>query len=358
VAEDQQESARAFSTPAGGVTLEALARHLGLSTATVSRALMRPELVARTTRERVQAAAQELGYAPNEVARSLRQRSSRTIGLVISDILNLFHAFVAKGVEDAAAARGYTMFLCNSSEDPRKEQAQLDLLRTHQVRGIILEPAGTAESVEALVRLGMPVVQVDRISGARGVPGVVSDNLGGAATAARYLLDLGHRRIATVAGDPGISSGRERLEGFRAAMAAEGVPLPQRWVATGRYTFDEGYRATTDLFTQAGEAPTALFCANVEMTAGALHALRSLNLRVPDDVSVIGFDDARWALLTDPPLTVVAQDPYALGRRAAEIILDSFDAAPPEAVQVHRLPTRLITRRSCAPVVTAGAPGR
>ena len=333
------------------VTLRDVARLAGVSTTTVSRTLSKPQRVNSETRDRVQQAAEALGYTGNEMARSLRQQDTRTIGLIISDILNPFHAQVAGGLERYASEQGYSAILCNSDEDVNKERASLELLRRHRVMGIVLEPTeGSRAEVEAIVRSGIPVVEVDRVSGAVGAASVLSDNIGGAAVAARYLLSLGHRRIATIAGDQQLTSGRERLDGFRAALETADISLPDAWIVTGRYTDDEGYRAARTLFSASVKKPTGLFVANIEMTVGALQAIRELGLRVPQDVSVISFDDARWATLITPPLTVVAQEPDALGRTAARLILDAvIRPGHTLAPTVHRLPTHLIARGSCLP---------
>lgn len=329
------------------ITLEEVARKAGVSVSTVSRALTRPDRVARATREKVIEAANALGYAPNQLARSLRQRASRTIGLIISDIQVPFHSEVAKGVEDTAQARGYTTILCNSDENGEKERTYLNLLKGFRVGGIILEPTEDGvKNTEALVHSGVPVVEVDRISGAKGVTSVLSENLEGAMMAARYLLDLGHTRLGVITGD--LTSGRERLQGIRTALEAAGVELPENWIKHAQYNNEDGYRATLELLAES-EQPTALFVVSSVVMVGVLRALRERGLRIPRDLSVIGFDDAHWAPLANPPLTVIAQSGYLLGQRAAEIILETLEGARKKpGAKVVRLPTRLIERESCA----------
>jgi LacI family transcriptional regulator len=336
------------------ITLEEVARKARVSVSTVSRALTRPDRVARETREKVLEAAQELGYAPNQLARSLRQRASRTIGLIISDIQVQFHSEVAKGVEDTAMARGYTTILCNSDENGSKEQTYLDLLKGFRVSGIILEPTeGNVAAIEHLVRGGTPVVEVDRISGARGVTSVLSENIKGVTEAVQYLRALGHRRIGFIGSDLRLTSGRERLQGFQNAMRAVGLEWYESWVETATENTDlEGYRAARTVCS-GPEGPDALLVASSAMAGGVLRALRELELRVPLDLSVVLFDDPRWASFADPPLTVIAQDAYGLGARAAEIILSSLErgAKKPKRAQQRpqtvRLGTRLIVRDSC-----------
>jgi DNA-binding LacI/PurR family transcriptional regulator len=329
--------------------LESVAKHAGVSISTVSRALTRPDRVATATRERVLEAVEELGYAPNQLARSLRMQGSRTIGLIISDILVPFHSEVAKGVEDLASAHHYTTILCNSSEDSKKEKQYLELLKGFKVGGVILEPTevGVA-TIEALARAGTPVVEVDRISGAKGVRAVLSDNVEGARQAANYLLGLGHSSFGVIAGDTKITSGRERLQGFHEELQSAKIKLEAHRIITCHNTDSSGYDALLEIFKNP-DPPKALFVCNAQMMGGVLRAVRELGLRVPKDLSLIGFDDSTWASVVDPPITVIAQQAYELGRMAAQMILDSIEGKKIKA-GVTRLKTKLIERESCARV--------
>ena len=332
------------------VTLDEVAQRAGVSTATASRALSRPDLVAEKTRDRILSAAQELGYSPNQTARSLRQSATRTLGLIISDILVPFHAEVAKGVEDYASNQGYSTLLCNSDESILREREDLELLRRFPVQGLILEPTGgDLSTIEAFVRAEIPVVEVDRMSGVEGVINIISDNVQGAADATRYLLDLGHRDIAVIAGNLRLTSGQERLEGVRRTLQAVGITLPPEWIVTGLNTAEDGARGARALFANASRKPSAVIAVNFMMTAGALVVLRELGLSIPHDVSVIGFDDSPVATLLDPPLTVVAQSAYEMGRSAAKVIIEQIETGLTHnrAPSVVRFPMRLIVRQSC-----------
>jgi LacI family transcriptional regulator len=304
-------------------------------------------MVTPETRKRVLEAAHALSYAPNQLARSLRKQGSRTIGLIISDILVPFHAEVAKGVEDVASERGFATILCNSSEDPKEEARYLEVLRGFQVKGIIIEPTQEAsQAISALVKSGTRVVEVDRISGARGVTSVLSDNLGGAASAAEYLLGLGHRSFAVIAGDTGITSGKERLAGFRGELERQGVSLDPHWVFTCANTSEGGYQAARELFARPG-LPSALFVQNAQMMSGVLRAVREVGLEVPRQLSVVCFDETQWTPLVSPALTVVAQQAYELGRTAAKIIVKNLGQRSEKQPRVVRLPTQLVVRESC-----------
>lgn len=304
-------------------------------------------MVTPETRRRVLEAAQALGYAPNQLARSLRKQASRTIGLIISDILVPFHAEVAKGVEDLASVYGFATILCNSGEDPKEEARYLEVLRGFQVGGIIIEPTrGATRCIAALVKSGTQVVEVDRISGAQGVTSVLSDNLGGARMAAEYLYGLGHRHFAVIAGDTSITSGKERLQGFREALARHAVALEPQWVYGCANTPVGGYEAARQLFAQS-PLPTAIFVQNAQMMSGVLRAVRKVGLEIPRQLSVVCFDETQWTPLVSPALTVVAQQAYELGRTAAKIIVKNMEQPAEKQPRVVRLPTQLVVRESC-----------
>lgn len=320
-----------------------------VSTATASRALSRPDMVAHATRERVLNAAQQLGYQPNFLARSLRQGETRTIGLIVADILNPFHAMLAKGAQDAADRHGYTVFLSNSDEEPEKERRALDTLRGHLPQGLIIEPTrGTREHLKNLP--GLAVVEVDRASGNPEATTITVDNLGGAQAATRYLTELGHTRIGMIVGQLDISTAVERHEGYRLALQEAGLSYDASIVLSGNHREDDGYRAAKQILgLPADKRPTALFVGNNEMSVGAVLAARELKLRLPEDLSMVGFDDSRWAQTMSPRLTVVDQPAYDLGRLACEHLIDRLEqarASPPAKVQ---LSTRLIIRESTGP---------
>lgn len=320
-----------------------------VSTATASRALSRPDMVADGTRQRVLNAASQLGYQPNVLARSLRQKETRTIGVIVTDILNPFHAQLAKGIQDAADHHGYTVFLFNSDEEGAKERRAIDTLRGHLPQGLIIVPTSAArENLGALS--GVPVVELDRVTGNPDVSTVTADNTTGAAAATRHLITLGHTRIGMIVGQLDISTATQRHAAYRAALEDAGLCYDPALVLHGNHREDDGYRAAMRLLTlDSAQRPTALFVGNNEMTVGAVLATRALNLRIPEDLSLVGFDDSRWAQTMFPPLTVVAQPTYDLGVQACEQLLSQLSrphGGPPE----HRvLPTILILRHSTSP---------
>ncbi|WP_019586185.1 LacI family DNA-binding transcriptional regulator [Deinococcus apachensis] len=329
------------------ITLQELAQELQLSTATVSRAINRPETVADSTRRRVLDAVALHGYQPDAIARSLREGRSRSIGLVVSDIRNPFYAAIAATVEDVARGHGYSVLVCNANEDAAKADEALHLLAAHQVSGLIHVPIG--EDRGALQRLrarGVPVVDLDRASGIDGAYAVLVDNNLGARLAAEHLLALGHRRLATIAGPLHLTTGRDRLEGFRLALEAAGQTLPWEYLEVGDFREASGARAMRRLLALPAP-PTALFVANNEMMAGALAVIHELGLQVPRQLSLVGFDDARWAQYIHPPLTVVAQPVEAMAALAAEMLFKQLAGGSASTPQV--LEPKLIVRSSTAP---------
>lgn len=318
-----------------------------VSTATASRALSRPEMVADGTRQRVMKAAQQLGYQPNVLARSLRQRETRTIGLIVADILNPFHALLAKGVQDTAEEQGYVTFLFNSDEQPDKEARAIDTLRGHLPQGLIVVPtSGTRDHLKTLPSLA--VVELDRVTGNPQASTVTVDNLGGAQVATAHLAALGHRRIGMIMGQQDISTAVERHAGYRLALDRAGLAYDASLVRPGHHREDDGHRAARELLTRPAAArPTALFVGNNEMTVGAVLAARELGLRIPEDLSIVGFDDSRWAQTMSPPLTVIAQPAYELGVHACEQLFSLLRGAG-RAARVQ-LPTELVVRESTGP---------
>lgn len=335
--------------PATGMTLDDLARELDVSISTVSRALTRPEIVAPATLERVLAAVKAHRFQPNGIARSLRTRTTPTIGIVVPDISNWFFGLLVKAVGEVAKAAGYAVLICDSDEAPGGEEHALEVLRGRQA-GIINCPAGADGKLwRAAVRSGTPLVELDRQSGLAGVDSVTLDDFGAAAMAVDHLVGLGHRHIATVAGPEHLSNGRLRLEGLRDALTRHGLDLPAAYVRRGDFREDSGYHSVKELLAHR-PAPTAIFVANSEMTGGAVAALRELGVRVPRDVSLVGFDDARWARYVEPPLTTIRHPTEEMGRCAGELLLARIrQADAPRRPQRIVFSPELVIRNSTAP---------
>lgn len=306
------------------MTLVELAAILNVSASTISRALTRPDMVSPTMRARVLQAVEQYGYSPNGIARSLRKGQTRTVGLVVSDLQNPFYSSIAKFVEHALSADGYSCVVCDASESQDKEQRALRLLAELKVSGVIRASSGRQSSDLTQVGLGeTPIVEIDRATGEERADTVLLDNVLGARVAVDHLVSLGHHRIAMISGPEHLTTGGQRLHGYRQALTAAGIEPDEALVEFGDFREESGYEGAMRLL-KLTPRPSALFVANNEMMAGALYALKELGLSLPADVSLISFDDARWARYVDPPLTVVAQPLMEMGEAAAQLLLQQM----------------------------------
>lgn len=329
------------------VSIQDVADHAGVSSATVSRVLTDKPYVRTEVRERVMEAVDELGYQPNRVARSLRVQTSETIGLIISDIQNPFFTSIVRAVEDAAYEQGYSIFLCNSDEDQTKEQMYLDLLRAENVAGIIITATHEENnSFERILKAEIPIVALDRRIRTIEADTILLDNVDAAYRLVSHLIDDGHQRIATLLGPSDITTARERLEGYRKALLAHGIEPAPDLVTQIVPKSEQAYAATLEIL-ELADPPTAIFAGNNLLTMGALRAIQAKNLRIPDEIAIAGFDEMEWAPLLNPGLTVIAQPKYELGRAAAELLLKRIEH-PDRPTREVTLRGKLIVRDSCA----------
>ena len=335
-------------TFAKAATLKDVASLADVSPSTVSRALSDPSRLAPATLTRVRKAAAKLNYQPNQMARGLKRSSSRIIGVLVTDIKNEFHATIATAVQTAALERGYTAIICSTDEDSGKEASYLGALQSHQLEGLLIVPTENTE--RNLEKWNVPTVEVDRTSGLGDAHVVLADNVMGSKQATEHLISLGHKKIATVAGRQSVTTGQERLRGYVEAMREHDLPVEDAWVVhADDHSEAQGFAAASKLLDlPLNRRPTALFCFNNETTAGALKAVHEAGLRVPDDLSMIGFDDSRWGRLMSPALCVVAQPAEDLGLLAAERLFSLIDKPQPRG-SLTRLPTNLIVRGTTAP---------
>lgn len=331
-------------------TITDVAQRAGVSTMTVSRVLNRSGYASEETRARVIAAAAELGYMPDGLARSLRVKRTQTLALILTDITNPFFTTVARGVEDAASAEGYAVIFCNTDESAEEEARYTQMLLERQVDGLLIVPAAsTSRSIEAALGRGKPVVVLDRRVRGAAVDTVRCDSEGGAYQAAAHLLQLGHRHIAALAGSPDVSVVAERVAGAQRAFAEAGLTLAEDHILYGRPTVESG-AAMARRAMRLDPRPTALLATNNFIAVGAFEALREAGLRAPEDVSLAGFDDLPPALVIDPFLTVVSQPAYEMGRRGAELLLARLRGTGAAETQDIVLPTQLVIRRSTGAV--------
>lgn len=330
------------------ITIRHVAKAAGVSITTVSRAINGTGRISNTTRRRVLQYAQDLGYQPNELARSLVGKSTQTIAVIVPDITNPFFPELIKGIETVAGAREYLVLLCDSADDPIKAWTDLAALRRKQVDGIILAGVRLDGNRLAAVTSGLPVVTVDREVQLPGASVVQSDHRKGAAMATQHLLDLGHRRVAHITGTPGLDVAEARRAGYAEVLELAGVGLDEALVMPGGFLEEDGYQAANELIRRNVDF-TAVFAANDLSAIGALAAFEEQGLRVPSDVSVVGFDDIHLASYIRPRLTTVRQHICQLGARATEILIDQLWNDDPAEARHETLPVDLVVRDSTAP---------
>jgi LacI family transcriptional regulator len=329
-------------------TIYDVARLAGVSTATVSRALNGTARIAPATQAAIAAAIDQLGFAPSTIARSLVTKSTQTIAFLLPDITNPFYAALVSGIQDSALARDHTMLLCTTEGDPEREEQYLNLLRAKSVDGALVDGLVLpSDRIARFVREGFAIVCLDRDIDSRSIPLVQVDNRRGGRMAVEYLLGLGHTEIAHVTGVRDLRISEDRLEGFRDAHKNVGVVLDERSITEGNFTEEGGYEATRRLLDD--HVPfTAVFAANDLSALGVVTALTQSGLRVPEDVSVVGFDDLRLAAYMSPPLTTVHQPAAEIARRATEILIDLTHGMKVRTMR-QLLPPKLVVRASTAP---------
>ncbi|MGF6771786.1 LacI family transcriptional regulator [Paraburkholderia sp. GAS199] len=329
-------------------TLKDVGRQAGVSYQTVSRVMNGSERVSPATRELVVAAAQQLGFRMNRVAGSLRTNRSRTIGLVMSDVANLFFAEVVGGVEAEAALNDYSVILANSGEDLAREGVAVMGLMERRVDGLIVAPAeGEHRYLSRDLPERFPLVAINRMIEDYPCGAVLSDNEGGARLAVQYLIERGHTRICALAGSRGLMTSRERIAGFKTALKDARVPVRRDWIRFGGLQANSACAAALALL-DTDDRPSALFATSNTIAEGALLAMRELGLQRNRDVEVIGFDDVPWARLVDPPMPVIAQDTHQIGRLAVRMLLGLIDRHD-SGSEIVRLPTRLMTNEIVLP---------
>lgn len=330
-------------------TLKEVAEKAGVSITTVSRVINESDKVNPETRTRVQQAMVKLGYQPSRVAQRLRGNKGRSklLGLIIPDIQNSFYSNIVRGVEDVAYSHNYAVILCNSDEDPEKEKFYLEVLRSESVDGIIFPPIHPeSDVVDDLIKGGLPLVCVDRRLKDESIDTVVLDNRIGAYQVTNYLLGLGHRKIGLITSSGNFSSFRERQAGYEEALSEHGIVIDQTMIGYGDQRSTESGKQLALKLLNKKDRPTALFVTNNLFLLGALETVHEMGLRIPDDLSIVGFDDMPWARSFYPPLTVVAQPGYEMGRQAATMFFKRIDN-PDLKPAVSVLEPRLILRNSC-----------
>jgi len=307
-------------------TMQDVARLAGVAVSTVSAVVNNKGVVSPALTERVERAIEALGFRPHEAARGLRLGRTHIIGMVIPDVTNPFFVEVLRAVEDEAVGNGYEVMVCDSNGQPDLELRHLNALYAQRVDGVLLVPSDSYTAHKALVRHHAPIVFVDCVPMSAKVMSVVTDNFEASYEAVRYLCGLGHQRIAMISGRLAHSTSFDRVEGYRKAMQEAKLPVREEYLRHGGSHIESGYRFGLSLL-KSSDPPTAIFTMNNRTTLGVLQALKELRIPCPERVSLMGFDDSDWAKVSNPSLTAIAQPTDEIGRRAAELLLQSIRSA-------------------------------
>ncbi|MGC1370921.1 MAG: LacI family DNA-binding transcriptional regulator [Candidatus Sulfotelmatobacter sp.] len=327
-----------------------IAERAGVSIGTVSHVINETATVRPKLRERVIEAIRSMGYQPSALAQGLRKNRTNMLGMVIPDITNPFFPGVVRGVEDVAYKRSFRVILCNADNDPSKEESYVRELRSYHIAGLLIIPASgedIAGHLRAYVSASIPVVCIDRVPDGWKGDAVLVANAEGAYRMTRHLIDMGHRRLAVIAGPLKLTNAAERLQGFTRALDEARIEIEPELMQEAGFDTASGYQAALRLL-QMLPRPTAIFACNDLMAFGVLQAARELNLRCPEDLSIAGFDGLEFTKFTDPSLTSVYQPGYQLGATAARLLLQRVDGVP-FAPKKLLLPTELKKRNSVAP---------
>lgn len=326
-----------------------VAEAAGVSVTTVSHVINETRYVSDELRARVLKAMEELNYHPNILARSLRRGKTHTIALIVPDNSNPFFAEIARVAEMIGFENDYSVILCNSNKSVEREAAYLDVLIAKKVDGVIFIAAGSPqEHLQELAREGIPVVVADRDVPQTLADVVLVDHEQGGYDATKYLISLGHRRIACIAGPSPLTPSADRVRGYKRALAEAHIPFDEQLVVPSTESYIGGEIAMTQLL-NLDEPPTAVFAYNDVNAIGALRAIANAGLRVPQDISIVGFDDIPLASAVVPSLTTIAQPIAELGTLATELLISRIRGSNTSSGQRIMLETRLVVRESCAP---------
>ena len=323
-------------------TMKDLARETGLGLATLSK-YFNGGTVREKNRVLIESAVKKLHYVPNEVARSLKTRQTRVIGVIIPELSNAFITSIISSMEDILRKHDYAVIVCDCRSDAKREKEAVEFLMHRRVDGLInMATDTTGAHLKAALSAGIPVLLIDRlIEALRGkVSAVIIDNIHAATQAVRKLTDLGHRKIGLVLGNPGLYTTNERLAGYLNALKEAGITPSDEYIRYGDYTMDGGYQSVQELL-RLQDTPTALFITNFEMTLGGMLALQRNGIEVPKDLSVIGFDKLELFGEIFPNLTLIRQPQMSIGREAANLMLDMLSAREAFAPRIVTLTTEL-----------------
>jgi len=321
----------------------------GVSVATVSRTLKQPESVSPKTRHRVLDAIQQAGYQPNQLAARLRSGKTHNLVVLVPTIANVFFARVISGMQQVAHEKGFTLLLSNTQANEQTENHYARMVEAAVADGVIQLRAFNPFKKEYVNEHQLhPMVNACEVLDDIACPTVMLDNRAAAAAMTRHLIALGHQRIAMVKGPARSPLTRDRIAGYRDALETSGISFDEQLLVAGDFSLKAGFEAAANLLKLAAP-PSALFCENDEMAIGAMQCLKQAGLRIPEDISVAGFDDINFAAYCDPPLTTISQPAEEFGRTAVSLLIDVLQGRITKAAKVT-LPYELVIRKSTGPV--------
>lgn len=331
-------------------TIVEVAKRASVSIATVSNVIRGTKRVSPKLKERVEAAIRELNYSPNAIARGLKVKQTRMLGMVLPDITNPFFPGIIRGAEDTAFERDYFLVTANTDEQIGRERRLLGALRSYRADGILLAsaPGSDTAHIRSTIAAGVSVVFLDRPVAGVKADAVLLDNVRGARECVRHLIQLGHRRIAIITGPLKLQNARERLQGYEEALRESDLPIDPKLVLEGDYRLESGHKLTVDLLKGRVDA-SAVFVCNGVMTVGVLNALEELNVKCPDEISLATFDDLTLDHSSHAHLTAVVQPSYEMGARAATLVMDRIEGRLTGDPVVIRVVPTLIIRDSTRP---------
>jgi LacI family transcriptional regulator len=332
-------------------TIKEIAKRARVSIGTVSNVINKTAVVSAERRARVMAAVQELDYHPNHVARSLKVKQTRMLGMVISDITNPFFPQIGRGAEDVALKHDYLLVTFNTDDNLDREKRVLSVLRNRRVDGVLLVVApnnGDVSHIQNALKAGLKIVCLDRLPPNVRIDSVSVDNVDATGNCIEHLIAMGHRKIGCIAGPTSLQTASERLQGYKLAMERANLSISPDLIGFGDFHVESGYRLGREMLA-SGDRPTAVFVSNNTMAVGVLRALAELSLRCPQDIAIAIFDDLPSAEAFRPRLTAVAQPAYSIGYRGAELLIQRIEkkSQDPKPVQI-RLSTELKIRESTA----------
>lgn len=330
-------------------TMKDVAKLADVSVTTVSHVINGTRYVSPELKERVNRAIEELDYHPDPLAQGLSKGESRTIALVVSDIVNPFFPQVARGVEDCVREHEFSLILNNTDENANQERQNISLLESKRVDGFVISPTGGGkENIQPLIEKNLPVVCIDRELPELNVDQVFSDNREGGYKATQHLIDRGHENIGIILESTEIASFKNRLEGYKDALKDNGIRLEEEYIKKSGLEVEGAYASTQTLLTDHPEV-TAIFSTNDLMTEGVLRYFKEHEVKCPQDIALVGFDDPEWAASFNPSITSIAQQPYEMGYQAAQLLFEGIEGAG-EARKARKieLETELRVRESSA----------